>query len=539
MGNSGTKYNASRGDESGNVEVCPFDLLDRIKINYVDKQSNTQCNFNGFSIFLQRKTLHMKSNWNDFGICNENDLKQLLHEYARKYITIWTDIDRYNNNTANNNCVIKDIKFDDYNDYYHVIFNDNINDIDPNWHEKLYAAFVKYPLVCELESIIICTNIHEPSGIEQQLTQMFNGMIRLCSVDTKFNPFEEPLTMKHSRNTRYMRQLVEKTQSLANKIKQLTIMDVPKLQQGEQSKYGSETACDMENRKMEGVDVVITQSQQMVNTLKQNIRTMPNNQNENVLENVFFECERIENTIRERSDQIDKTLNNIDLSMHWIEKQVQEMIEYDWNIYNINIFQQWEQRNGEQQQQIQKQYTTTEKNVLHLVGAGIDIKNQFSNSRTNASNATYCNNNNDIENYNHNLCMEKNDINFCENENNQNDYNRYNNVNINVYTLNKIYSRDELELNQCISNSNLSGIYNYYGIGCIVMSYYENNSKFIYGELHEVYGIGYEYGCSCTSHDNNDISDTNKADTCKNGLGYFNGIEGINSAGVIIFDDYG
>ena len=48
MGNSGTKYNASRGDESGNVEVCAFDLLDRIKIDYVDKQSSTQCNIGLF-----------------------------------------------------------------------------------------------------------------------------------------------------------------------------------------------------------------------------------------------------------------------------------------------------------------------------------------------------------------------------------------------------------------------------------------------------------------------------------------------------------
>ena len=227
MGNSGTKYNAPCGDGSGFVPgVYPFDVLNRIKIDYINKQSGISCNSNGFSIYIPSKTINTQTNWNDFNICNENDFAQLLNNYAKKYVTIWTDIYRSNNsnNGNNNTMVIQNIKLNEYNEF-NVTFSENIKNIDPNWHEKIYAAFVKHPLVCEFENITISTNMHEPSGIEQQLTQLYNGMIRLCGTGRRknFNPFCETLQMKARKNNQYFTQLVDETSRFEKQIQSTTI----------------------------------------------------------------------------------------------------------------------------------------------------------------------------------------------------------------------------------------------------------------------------------------------------------------------------
>ena len=189
MGNNGTKYEAPCGDGSGfGALVCPFDALSRIRIDYINKHSANMSNFNGFIIYIPSNTNNKQTNWNDFNICNEDQFVRLLKQYANKYVTLVTDIYSSNDGNAGNHNmqVIQNIKLNEYNEFQ-VIFNEKIKHIDINWHEKLYTAFAKYPLVCEFEQITICTNMHEPSGIEKQLTQIYNGMIRLCGSRRKKN----------------------------------------------------------------------------------------------------------------------------------------------------------------------------------------------------------------------------------------------------------------------------------------------------------------------------------------------------------------
>ena len=89
MGNNGTKYDAPGGDGSGFSLVCSYDILSRIRINYVDQQDKS-ANLNGFTIGISGKDIKM--NWKDLNTGNVNVFKQLLKAYARRYVTIFTDI---------------------------------------------------------------------------------------------------------------------------------------------------------------------------------------------------------------------------------------------------------------------------------------------------------------------------------------------------------------------------------------------------------------------------------------------------------------
>ena len=119
MGNDNSKYDAPDGDDSRFKLVCPYDTLNRIRINYVEISD-----FNGFTIQIQRKDI--KTNSKDSNNCKVNELKQLLKVYGRKYVTIFKDILDTN--------VIQNIKFNECNDYneYQVIFGKTISQIDIN-----------------------------------------------------------------------------------------------------------------------------------------------------------------------------------------------------------------------------------------------------------------------------------------------------------------------------------------------------------------------------------------------------------------------
>ena len=339
MGNSGTKYDAPGGDSSIFGSVCEYDTLSRIRMNYVKSSE-----FNGFTIGTPCK---------GFNIRNVNEFTQLFNAHAMKHKTIFKDILDTN--------VIQDIKFNEYHEYQ-VIFGDNITQIDKNWHEKVYAALVKHPLMGDSEKINIYTNIHKRSKIEKQLDQLYTGMIRLCGPKRKknFNPFEETIEIKVKKNSRRTEQIINETLQLEQYLQDLKTMNT---NQGSKNEVNSVSVTNASSKGISKVEDAITQCNVMidqleeiiakvitqnenVSQLKQNI-VKAVNQNENVIENVSSqelenECERIDKIIQERYNEINKTtcelvINNIE----FIQDQAQKMIEHDWKEYNTNIFKQW------------------------------------------------------------------------------------------------------------------------------------------------------------------------------------------------------
>ena len=327
-----------------------YEWFSRIKIHYINEQSPNWDNYNGFTISLSYNANGKREKWNDFGVFGVADFNMKLENYAKRYLIIFTDIKNNNKYSA-----IETIKYNENDGIYCIIFNDNINTIDKNWHEKLYTAFVRYPLFSSVENIGINTKEHEPSNTEKQLIQLYNGMIRLCcsGLNRNYNPFEETLEMKAKKNSRITTQIIEETIHLVQQ-QQLKTMKTANLQQGGKNKYNLESVKKTSNKKIQNVQIAINQCNVMI---KQNM-AITINQNENVLENVFLEelekeCERITLVIQEKGNQNKKNIIDFEKINH-IEKQAQEMIEYDWKEYNINIIKQWEEKMMEQLQIIIK-----------------------------------------------------------------------------------------------------------------------------------------------------------------------------------------
>ena len=203
----------------------------------------------------------------------------------------------------------------------------------------------------------------------------------------------------------------------------------------------------------------------MTDTLKQNILAIPVNQNENVLENAFFEelkteCERIANIIAARCRQVDTTLNSIDLNVDYIVKKAQEkMIQDDGKNCTIqNIFEQSESYKTKQQQQIEKCHISAEKIDLDVIDS-----------------LSACGNNKDTEN----LGTAKIGNDYCDNKSN----NRDNKTNF--YDIVKYFSTgaDSTHNIQKVFDT-IASINNYvarYMMLCIIMHYIHisnvNNSK--------------------------------------------------------------
>ena len=274
--------------------------------------------------------------------------------------------------------MIQEIKFNEYNQYQ-VIFDAKIKQIDTNWHEKVYTAFAKYPLVCDSEKINIYTNIHEPSKIEKQLNQLYSGMIGLCGSRKKENnnPFEETLEMKVKKFSRLTTQIIGGTKYFAQHLQHVKTMKIVNVKQGGKNEYDFSSARNISKTNIQNVEDAISQCHVMISQLKQNM-AKADDQNKNVFENVSLEeleneCERIEKTIQEKYNQTNKTicetvLKNID----FIEKQAQEMIEYDWKEYNIQIFKQWEL----QMEQL-KIVTETLVKIPNVVNGGLNYETKF------------------------------------------------------------------------------------------------------------------------------------------------------------------
>ena len=135
-------------------------------------------------------------------------------------------------------------------------------------------------------------------------------------------------------------------------------MEIINSKQGEKNEYNLEIVSNTINTNAQNVEVAFNQCQVLIDTLKQDMTTSVN-QNENVLVNVFsqeliIECERIENTIKARCDYCNKILNSIGLVTDQIVKVAQEMIHYDWCGYTKHIFKQWELYKTKQLQQLQQ-----------------------------------------------------------------------------------------------------------------------------------------------------------------------------------------
>ena len=343
MGNQSMKNDehAYCGDESGFMAEtnCSYDFCSRIRINYVDKKLQSWCNFNGFTINMSCNNTGKQVNWNNFGICNVTDFEVMLNDYANRCLTIWTDIDRFNGN--NKQSVIKNITYDDNSNQYCIIFNDNIKNIDGNWHEKLYTAFVNYPLVSQCERIDISTNMHRPSRIEQQLTLMFNWLINTSYIDTNYSIFEETIEMKYKKHKRYLNLLRDENTLLANKIEQ--VMTTEKVTREEESnktkpKETIQHTNTIQN-KTERIDGMVDKSQQMTDQLQTQLNAIQKIKDENVLENDIWqrfeqECERIEAKIQLNCEQVQDTFNTIDLFVDRLIMEIEKLIECDWNDYN-------------------------------------------------------------------------------------------------------------------------------------------------------------------------------------------------------------
>ena len=180
-----------------------------------------------------------------------------------------------------------------------------------------------------------------PSRIEQQLTKLYNATIGLNNNGRrKYDPFEVAVTMKikQRENTKYYKQLFVDTQSLIDTIQETTITEkihyIPK---------ELDHVFTITNTKINEIDDIINHTQAMFDTLQQNVETIVNNQNKNVLKNVFFEeifaeCERIERKIRERCKKNDRIMNHIELDIDSIIATAKEMIEYDCDNYIMYIF---------------------------------------------------------------------------------------------------------------------------------------------------------------------------------------------------------
>ena len=305
MGNNDSKYDAPDGDDSGFKLVCPYDTLNRIRINYVEISD-----FNGFTIQIPRKDI--KTNSTDANNCKVNEFKQSLKMYARNYVTILTDIFDTN--------VIQDIKFNKHKDYnvYQVVFGSKITQTNINWHEKLYTAFINYPLICVSEKITINTNAHTPSKTEKQLTQLYSRMINVCGARTNtiINPFEETLEMKVKKNSRLTIQITKRTIHLEKHLKHLKIIKTEKRHQASKNECNLDDVRSIINKNIQKVEDVISQCDVMINQLKQDI--IQAKYNENVLENVFVEkaadkCERIEKKIvNGKFNQINDPIGDIE-----------------------------------------------------------------------------------------------------------------------------------------------------------------------------------------------------------------------------------
>ena len=102
---NGTKYDAGEDGCSFGSSVYPYDTLSRIKIDYMNKQTRTSCNSNGFLIYIPTNTNNKHTNWNDFNISNEYDFAQLLKKHAKNHTTILTDIFSLNNDDDNTHVI--------------------------------------------------------------------------------------------------------------------------------------------------------------------------------------------------------------------------------------------------------------------------------------------------------------------------------------------------------------------------------------------------------------------------------------------------
>ena len=140
---------------------------------------------NGITIGLGHNTDGKTMDWRDFGVTTVDDIKRKISVYAFGKPSIWTDIFVFQG--KRNEFVIRNVKYNKKNDTYGIYFNDNINKIDKNWHEKIYATFVEHPLVSQYENI----NIQRYEMTDGKIGDKFMNLnIRLDnlffqSIDTK------------------------------------------------------------------------------------------------------------------------------------------------------------------------------------------------------------------------------------------------------------------------------------------------------------------------------------------------------------------
>ena len=172
---------------------------------------------NGITIGLGYNTDGKRINWHDVGVITVDDIKRIISVYAFGKSSIWTDIFVFQGKRTE--IVIKNVKYNKKNDTYSIYFNDNINKIDKNWHEKIYATFVEHPLVSQFENINIYKK-NKQTKDEQQLVRDFKLLNKMCDAIARFKTktfdiidFEFKMEMKQ--------QIFIEIQNLVNKMDQI------------------------------------------------------------------------------------------------------------------------------------------------------------------------------------------------------------------------------------------------------------------------------------------------------------------------------
>ena len=264
---------------------------------------------NGITIGLGNNIDGKCMDWHNFDVITVDDIKRIIIVYAFGKPSIWTEIFAFQG--KRNECVIKNVQCNKSNNTYSIYFNDNINNIDKNWHEKIYDTFVERPLISQYENIKIHIK-NKQIKFKQQLRQNLKSLEKMCDFIEKYkgNKFDTinfaiKIEMMQQQNMKHLKQILVGTQDLVNKIK---IME-------NERKNVNKDELEIKHYQVEEKEVKNVKTK---NLLAEKESEESVNQVKNVLNNCIDLKKRFENRRKEVEENISilKEIEKIESSMN-------------------------------------------------------------------------------------------------------------------------------------------------------------------------------------------------------------------------------
>ena len=293
--------------------------------------------------------------WYNFDVITVDDIKRKIIVYAFGKPSIWTEIFAFQG--KRNECVIKNVKYNKSNNTYSIYFNDNINNIDKNWYEKINDTFVERPLISQYENIKIHKKnkqIQDFKSLEKIREEMTDEKI-----DQKFMVLIARLD--HLIQKPFGINTLIKTDKINNGFDQM--VDI-RLEINKMDKLIVKKK-DTENRIKLGEEIELQQGNEV--KMKDLMVEKEREECEIIVEKILDECSYLQEMFENRRKEVEENINRFD--------KIKVMMEKIESSMNSEVVQGYG-KNKEKEKEIEREFQEVVSKGIELLNINININLQ-------------------------------------------------------------------------------------------------------------------------------------------------------------------